>query len=202
MCSEKTPLAPLYVREDDKGGRPVLAVAITPFGIKPEQVSPTGYGALRTLRHSFPKSDWISVFIAEDLEQLRYNTAIAALMTLLNDIRALGPPDRPTVETLLLMVAPFAPHIAEELWEALGYTTGIFAARWPSFDPTLTVEETIVVPVQVNGKVRSRIEVARDASDADVLAAALADKLVQAHLDGKVIRRRVVVPGRLVNLVV
>jgi leucyl-tRNA synthetase len=140
--------------------------------------------------------------VQEDLEHLRYNTAIAALMTLANDIRRLGPPDRWIVEVLLLMVAPFAPHIAEELWDALGHTTSIFEARWRSFDPALTVEDTIVVPVQVNGKVRGRIEVARDASDDDVLAAAVADKMVQAHLDGKVIRRRVVVPGRLVNLVV
>ena len=140
--------------------------------------------------------------VQEDLEGLRYNTAIAALMTLSNDIRRLGPPDRWTIESLLLMVAPLAPHIAEELWEALGHTTGIFAARWPRFDPALTVEETIVVPVQVNGKVRGRIEVPRNASEDDLLAAALADQTVQAHLDGKAIRRRVVVPGRLVNLVV
>ena len=123
-------------------------------------------------------------------------------MTLANDIRRLGPPDRWTVEALLLMVAPLAPHIAEELWEALGHTTSIFDARWPRFDPALTVEDTVIVPVQVNGKVRGRIEVARDANEADMLAAALADKAVQAHLDGKAIRRRVVVPGRLVNLVV
>ena len=140
--------------------------------------------------------------VEEDLEHLRYNTAIAALMTLANDIRRLGPPDRWTVESLVLMVAPLAPHVTEELWEALGHTASIFDARWPSFDPALTVEDTVVVPVQVNGKVRGRIEVARDASEDDMLAAAMADTIVQAHLDGKVIRRRVVVPGRLVNLVV
>jgi leucyl-tRNA synthetase len=152
--------------------------------------------ALRRATHRVIKK------VQDDLEHLRYNTAIAALMTLLNDIRRLGPADRQTVEALVLMVAPFAPHIAEELWEALGFPTSLFDARWPSFDPALMVEETIVVPVQVNGKVRGRIEVPRDASDDDVLAAAVADKMVQAHLDGKVIRRRVVVPGRLVNLVV
>jgi len=124
------------------------------------------------------------------------------LMTLANDIRRCGPPDRWTVEALVLMVAPFAPHITEELWELLGYATSIFDARWPTFDPALTVEDTVVVPVQVNGKVRGRIEVARDASEDDMFAAAMADTVVQAHLDGKAIRRRVVVPGRLVNLVV
>jgi len=139
--------------------------------------------------------------VTEDLEGLHYNTAIAALMTLLNDARRLGPADRWVIETLLVLLAPLAPHIAEELWEALGHGTSIFAAQWPRYDAALTVEETVVMAVQVNGKVRGRIEVPRDASEADVIAAALADATVQAHVDGKQIRRRVVVPGRLVNLV-
>jgi len=140
--------------------------------------------------------------VTEDVENLRYNTAIAALMTLLNDVRRLGPPDRWVIEALLVMIAPFAPHIAEELWEALGHPSSIFEARWPVFDPALTVEDRVVMAVQVNGKVRGRIEVARDAAETDVIAAALSDEVVRAHVDGKPIRRRVVVPGRLVNLVV
>jgi leucyl-tRNA synthetase len=140
--------------------------------------------------------------VTDDLEQLRYNTAIAALMTLLNDIRRVGPPDRWVIETLLVLIAPMAPHISEELWEALGHSTTIFAAHWPRFDASLIVEDTVVVAVQVNGKVRGRIEVARDAAEADVIAAALADEAVKAHVDGKPIRRQVVVPGRLVSLVV
>jgi len=140
--------------------------------------------------------------VTEDLEQLRYNTAIAALMTLLNDIRRLGPPDRWVIETLLVLLAPLAPHICEELWEALGHSPTIFADRWPSFDAALMVEEIVVVAVQVNGKVRGRIEVARDAAEAEVVAAALADEAVKAYVDGKQIRRQVVVPGRLVSLVV
>jgi len=139
--------------------------------------------------------------VGNDVEALRYNTAIAALMTLLNDIRRLGPPDRWVLESLLVMLAPFAPHVSEELWEGLGHGESIVAARWPDFDPALTVEETVVIAVQVNGKVRGRIEVPRDASDDSVIAAALADTGVRAHVDGKAIRRRVVVPGRLVNLV-
>ncbi|HVO26639.1 MAG TPA: leucine--tRNA ligase [Candidatus Margulisiibacteriota bacterium] len=139
--------------------------------------------------------------VSEDLEELHYNTAIAALMTLLNDIRRCGPVDRWGIETLLLLLAPLAPHICEELWEAVGHTTSIFAARWPSFDPALIVEDMVEIAVQVNGKVRGRIAVVRDAAEAEVLAAALADETVKAHIDGKEIRRRVVVPGRLVNLV-
>jgi leucyl-tRNA synthetase len=140
--------------------------------------------------------------VQEDIEHLRYNTAIAALMTLLNDIKRDGPPDRCVLEALLVMLAPFAPHVSEELWEALGHATTIFDARWPQFDPALTVEDMAVIVVQVNGKVRGRIEVPRDASEQSIISAALADAAVQAHIDGKQIRRRVVVPGRLVNLVV
>jgi leucyl-tRNA synthetase len=140
--------------------------------------------------------------IQDDLEQLHYNTAIAALMTLSNDIKRWGPPDTWVIEALLLMLAPFAPHIAEELWEARGHTTSIFAARWPQFDAALTIEEKAVIVVQVNGKVRGRIEVPRDASEESVIAAAQADAAVKAQIDGKPIRRHVVVPGRLVNLVV
>ncbi len=140
--------------------------------------------------------------VQSDLESLSYNTAIAALMTLLNDIRRLGPADRWVLETLLIMLAPLAPHVSEELWAALGHTSSIFDARWPSFDPALTVEETAVIVVQVNGKVRGRIAVQRDASDDVIISAALADAGVRTHVDGKPIRRRVVVPGRLVNLIV
>jgi leucyl-tRNA synthetase len=140
--------------------------------------------------------------VGEDIEQLQYNTAIAALMTLLNDIRRLGPADRWVIETVLIMLAPFAPHIGEELWEALGHPTSIFAARWPAYEEGLTLEETVEIAVQVNGKVRGRIAVARDAAENDIIAAALADATVRQHLDGQNIRRRIVVPGRLVNFVV
>ena len=140
--------------------------------------------------------------VQEDIEHLRYNTAIAALMTLLNDIKRDGPPDRWVLEALLVLLAPFAPHVTEELWEALGYAATIFDARWPQFDPALTVEDMAVIVVQVNGKVRGRVEVPRDASEESIISAALADAAVKAHIDGKQIRRRVVVPGRLVNLVV
>jgi leucyl-tRNA synthetase len=140
--------------------------------------------------------------VEEDLGNLRYNTAIAALMTLLNDIRRLGSADRWVLECLVIMVAPFAPHVAEELWEGLGHSSSVFDARWPKFDAGLTIDETAVVVVQVNGKVRGRIEVPRGAAEEEVIAAALADRGVQTHLGGKEIRRRVVVPDRLVNLVV
>jgi leucyl-tRNA synthetase len=140
--------------------------------------------------------------VGDDLENLRYNTAIAALMTLLNDIRKLGPADRDVAETLVLMTAPLAPHIAEELWEALGHEGSIFDARWPDLDPELTLDDVIEMVVQVNGKVRGRIVVPREAPKQDVLDAAHAEETVIAALEGREIRREVVVPGRLVNFVV
>jgi len=140
--------------------------------------------------------------VQEDIEGLRYNTAIAALMSLANDIRRLGPPDRWVLESWLIMIAPFCPHVTEELWEALGHTTSIFDARWPRYDEAMTVEESLVLPVQVNGKVRGRITVANDTPEEQIIAAALAEASVQAHISGKEIRKQVVVPGRLVSLVV
>lgn len=140
--------------------------------------------------------------VTEDLEHLRYNTAIAALMTLLNDVRKLGPADREVAEALVLMVAPFAPHIAEELWEALGHAPSVFDASWPPFDSTLILKDTIELAVQVNGKVRGRIVIARDATKQDAIEAALAEQSVIAALEGRQVQREVVVPGRLVSLVV
>ncbi len=140
--------------------------------------------------------------VQDDVENLRYNTAIAALMSLSNDIRRLGPADRWVLESLVIMVAPFCPHVTEELWEGLGHSTSIFDASWPHYDEAMTVEERLVLPIQVNGKVRGRIEVSKDATEDEVIAAALAQASVQAHIDGKEIRKRVVVPGRLVSLVV
>ena len=140
--------------------------------------------------------------VGDDFENLRYNTAIAALMTLLNDVRRLGPPDRDTIEKLIVLLAPLAPHFAEEVWEGLGRDGSVFDASWPAYDPAMLVEDTVEIAVQVNGKVRGRAVVAKDASEADLLNAALADTAVQAAISGKEIRRKVVVPGRLVNLVV
>ncbi len=140
--------------------------------------------------------------VQQDLEELRYNTAIAALMSLLNDIRRHGPADRWVLESLVLMLAPFAPHLAEELWEALGHTDSIFRAQWPRYDPAALVEETVELAVQVNGKVRGRLTVPRGAPEEEVLRLALALPAVQAHVGGKTIRKQLVVPGRLVSFVV
>ena len=109
---------------------------------------------------------------------------------------------REAIEALILLLSPFTPHLAEELWEALGHTDGIVAAGWPVFDAAAAREETIEVPVQVNGKVRGRITVPAGATPAEMEAAAHAAPQIRPHLEGLTIVKTVVANGRLVNSVV
>jgi len=104
--------------------------------------------------------------------------------------------------TLALLLAPFAPYLAHELWEMLGEKGSLLRTPWPKYDPVLAKEEEIEIPVQINGKLRSRIVVAADASENVVRERALADEKIQAALTGKQIVKRIVIPGKLVNIVV
>jgi leucyl-tRNA synthetase len=136
-----------------------------------------------------------------------FNTSIAALMELSNELAALEseiPGDAmPAInEAYVKMLAPFAPYAAQELWSAMGREEQVFRHAWPEFDAALAAEDSIEVPVQVNGKLRGKIVVAVDASTADLEKAALADEKVRAHVDGKQVAKVVVVPGKLVNVVV
>jgi leucyl-tRNA synthetase len=140
--------------------------------------------------------------VTHDLESLNYNTAIAAQMELLNVMREFNCADRAIVQDMVVMVAPFAPHFAEENWERLGHRTSVFEARWPEWDERLTVQATVELVVQVNGKTRSKVHVPRDSDEATAVAAALADPAVQRFLDGKQLRKTILVPNRLLNLVV
>lgn len=140
--------------------------------------------------------------VTEALEALSYNTAIAALMEFLNALREVNCSERQVVKDLVIMLAPFAPHFAEECWERLGYHTSVFEARWPAWDEALTVDVRVEVAVQVNGRTRGRVTVARDAAEAVVVAAALADPAVARFVAGQRILKQVVVPNRLVNIVV
>ena len=142
--------------------------------------------------------------LTEQVPTLQYNTAIAALMECLNTVRAGGrTPVRGEVEPLVPLVAPFAPHIAEELWERLGHTESIFdAPNWPEFDPAKATESTVTIAVQVNGKLRGSIDVAKDAAEAEVVASARAEENVARHLGGVTERRVIYVKERLVNFVV
>ncbi|MFN8023553.1 MAG: leucine--tRNA ligase [Acidimicrobiales bacterium] len=140
--------------------------------------------------------------VRADMEAMRFNTAIAKLIELNNALTKAGGCPRDAADQLVLMLAPLAPHMAEELWRKLGHSDTVTYQPFPVADPTKLVDDTIELPVQINGKVRSRITVAADADAATVEAAALADDKVQASLAGATPKKVVVVPGRTVSLVV
>jgi leucyl-tRNA synthetase len=153
--------------------------------------------------------------VADDLEEMHFNTAIAALMELLNELvgASLSPEAAPTadkfaareaLESLVLMLAPFAPHAAEEMWEGLGHAGGILrsGARFPVADAELAKKETLEIPVQINGKLRGRISASPDTSEAELRTAALADEKVRGFMEGRELVKVIVVPRRLVNIVV
>ncbi|HEX5597969.1 MAG TPA: leucine--tRNA ligase [Micromonosporaceae bacterium] len=137
--------------------------------------------------------------VRSDLDDLQFNTAIAKLIELVNHVTRLPATPREVAEPLVLMLAPFAPHLAEELWQRLGHDGSLAYAGFPVADPALLVAESVVYPVQVAGKVRGRIEIAADAPEEEVRAAALA--AVADQLAGKEPRKVIVVPGRMVSIV-
>ncbi|MCE7929669.1 MAG: hypothetical protein DYG91_14415 [Chloroflexi bacterium CFX7] len=143
-----------------------------------------------------------------DMESFSFHTLIARLMeltTALSRARDAGPVDRAAwnegLRSLLLMMAPLTPHLAEELWERTGGSFSVHQQLWPAFDPGLARDEMVELVVQVNGKVRERIQLAATASEAEARVAALASEKVRQWLDGKEPRKVVFVPGKLLNLV-
>jgi leucyl-tRNA synthetase len=147
--------------------------------------------------------------VTDDMEAFTFNTIIAGLMEFTNALqRARGTPVYGTeawdeaIETLLLLLAPCCPHVAEELWARTGRPYSIHQQSWPAFDADLAAEEVITLIVQVNGRVRARLEVVADIAEEAAREAALADENVQRHIEGKDIRKVIYVPGRLVNIVV
>jgi leucyl-tRNA synthetase len=140
--------------------------------------------------------------LTRDFEGFDFNTAISALMVLARDIEKDAPIPRAVLETLVKLLAPLAPHLAEELWRKLGHQTSVALAPWPVADPRWLVDETVEISVQVSGKLRARVRVPADADEAAARAAALAEPNVARHLEGREPRRVVYVPGRLINLVV
>ena len=130
------------------------------------------------------------------------NTAIAALIELVNAATGAGGFSRVQAARFAQILSPFAPHLAEEIWTRLGRAASVAAAPWPDHDPALLSDDMIELPVQVQGKVRGRIEIAADADREAIEAAALADPNVAVHLEGKTVRKVIVVPGKIVNLIV
>ncbi|MEE9570290.1 MAG: leucine--tRNA ligase [Gammaproteobacteria bacterium] len=159
------------------------------------QDSPPSTEQLRSLHRTIAK-------VTEDIENLHFNTAIAALMEFTNAATKWPVLPRDVVEPIVLILAPLAPHIAEELWERLGHEDSLAYAAWPEFDAELLKTETIVIPVQVNGKIRGRIEIPADATEDLVLELAREDGNVSRYLQGKRVTRAIYVPERIVNFVI
>ena len=136
----------------------------------------------------------------EGIEQLKLNTPVAKMMEFVNACSG-KTPSRETSEAFVLILSTYAPHLAEELWQRFGHEQTLSFESWPAFDPSALVDNEVEIVVQVMGKKRGAITVARDASKEDILAAAKAEPNVAKHLDGKTIRKEIVVPGRLVNFV-
>jgi leucyl-tRNA synthetase len=135
------------------------------------------------------------------MAHLRFNTAVARLFELNNALVPLEHIPRVVSEALVRILAPLAPHIAEELWERLGHEPSISAAAWPEYDEALARQQTVTLVVQVNGRVRDRIEVAPDISEAAARDLALASERVRSHFDGGEPKRIIVRPPNLVNVV-
>jgi leucyl-tRNA synthetase len=140
--------------------------------------------------------------VGEDIPRLSYNTAIAAMMEYMNVLRrGERSPRRDEVEPVVQLVAPFAPHLAEELWERLGHSGSIFDAGWPSYDEALAQEDTIELAVQVNGKLRGRLNVSREIQKDEALSLAMADHSIAKFVTGEP-KKIIFVPSRLLNIVV
>lgn len=140
--------------------------------------------------------------VGEDIENLKFNTAIAAMMALLNDMNEVGRPNRAEYAVLVQLLNPFAPHMTEELWEQLGNTTELAYTPWPAYDPNKCTADTVEIAIQVNGKIRTRMMVGMADDAATVLAAAKANERIAPELEGKQLIKELYVPQKLVNLVV
>ncbi len=141
--------------------------------------------------------------VTERLDSFRLNTVVSAMMEFLNEVGSLDEtPDLETVEAFLIILSPFAPHIAEELWERTGHTPSIFRRQWPDWDESYTMFDTVTVAVQINGKMRGKVTVGTDSPEGAVVEAAMNESSVGRHLDGKEIRKRIFVPNKILNLIV
>jgi leucyl-tRNA synthetase len=147
--------------------------------------------------------------VSQDLEQLAFNTAIASMMSLVNELFKIrsrhpitgGGTWKEAFDALVLMLAPFAPYISEEMWQMLGHETSVHSAKWPLWDMQLIKQETVTLAIQINGKVRAEIEVPADISQTEAIETAKKSEKATHYLEGKEIKKAIYVPGRLVSLV-
>jgi len=172
--------------------------------VDPASLSAEGSALRRAVHKTIRK-------VTDDIEErFHFNTAIAAVMELVNSISAFEGKNEPAyapvlkeaVESVVLLLAPFVPHISEELWEGLGHGDGIDAASWPNYDPAAIVEDEVIVVVQINGKLRGRVTVPSGSGEEEVRSAALGDEKIRTYTEGKTVRKIIYVPGKLLNIVV
>ena len=157
-----------------------------------------GTGVTPALEASFHKT---VKKVTEDIEGMKFNTAIAAMMSLINEIYDVGSLTVDEMKTFAALLCPFAPHISEEIWEQCGEKNLLSLSDWPTYDASKTVDDTIEIAVQICGKLRATIQIPREADQATAIAAAKAEGKVQAALEGKTIVKEIYVPRRIVNIV-
>ena len=157
-----------------------------------------GKGVTAKLESSFHKT---IKKVTEDIEEMKFNTAIAAMMALINTIYEVGTLTADELKTLLKLLCPFAPHLCEEMWETLGEKNFLSMTEWPAWDEAKTVDAEIEIAVQVCGKLRATITIAADASKEDAIAAARADERIQNAIAGKNVVKEIYIPGKIVNIV-
>jgi leucyl-tRNA synthetase len=178
---------------------------VRPFDGNPDRLD-------EALRDLYRKTHQTIQKVTRDIEdRFHFNTAISAIMELFNTISAIDMQNkhdespavmRLAMESLTLLLSPIVPHFAEELWEALGYRSSALRAPWPQYRKDALAEDELLIVIQVNGKLRSRFQVAADADDEAIKQTALADERVRKFIDGKEIRKVIVVKNKLVNIVV
>ena len=140
--------------------------------------------------------------VSGDFECLKYNTAIAAMMALINEFYKKNAVTRGELKTLLTLLNPVAPHITEEIWQSAGFEGYIYENTWPEYDEAKTIEATIEIAVQINGKVRAKLTIAKDTPKDEMVALAKDNENVKRYLDGATILKEIVVPNKLVSFVI
>ncbi|MBR9977530.1 MAG: class I tRNA ligase family protein, partial [Bacteroidetes bacterium] len=177
----------LFIKEDAEATEAVLEPSIQ--DVPPDEES------LRLLHKTIRK-------VGDDIEGLRFNTAISQMMIFVNEMNKRDQRPQSVMETFILLLAPFAPHLAEELWWLMGHKNTLAYETWPSYDPVYTIEDEVEVILQVNGKLRDKVRVAKGTPAAELEAAAMESEKVRQHVDGKTIVKVIAVPDKLVNIVV
>ncbi|MGH2319527.1 leucine--tRNA ligase [Planococcus sp. SE5232] len=160
------------------------------------KVTDANDGKLEKIYHQTVKK------VTDDFEGLRFNTAISQMMVFVNEGYKVDSIPKEYVEGFVKLLSPIAPHVAEELWEKLGHEGSVSYENWPQYDETKMVDDEVEVVVQVNGKVKTKLTIAKDSTKEQLETAALADEQVQKAADGKQVRKVIVIPGKLVNIVV